>query len=179
MAAFTEQLPDALRLIIGSLRSGFSLAQAVEAVTSELPEPISGEFGRALGETRLGAEIEDALDRVGDRMNSRELRFVVVAIRVNREIGGNLAEVLTTTVGTMSERAMLHRQVRALSAEGRLSAYVLIALPILVLLYMAAFRGVYLAPLVTTPLGWLVSLFGVAELALGIFWMIKVVKVEV
>jgi tight adherence protein B len=177
--AFAEQLPDALQLIIGSLRSGFSLTQSVDAMTKELGDPLSTEFGRALGETRLGVDIEDALNRVAVRMNSRDLGFTVVAIRVQREIGGNLAEVLATTVATMRERAMLHRQVRALSAEGRISAYVLIALPITVLLYMIAVRGSYLTPLFSSPIGLILAVFGVFELALGTFWMLKVVKVEV
>ncbi|NUT37958.1 MAG: VWA domain-containing protein [Hamadaea sp.] len=179
VSAFATTLPDALQLVIGSLRSGFSLTQSVDAMTKELGDPIATEFGRALGETRLGVDIEDALERVATRMRSKDLGFVVVAIRVQREIGGNLAEVLTTTVNTMRERMMLHRHVRALSAEGRLSAYVLIALPIVVLGYMALVRGEYLVPLVSTPIGWLLSLVGVVQLVLGTLWMLKVVKVEV
>jgi tight adherence protein B len=176
---FEEQLPEALQLIIGSLRSGFSLSQSIEAMTHEMEEPLASEFGRALGETRLGADIEDALDRVAKRMNSRDLTFAVIAIRVQRQVGGNLIDVLATTVATMRERAMLHRQVKALSAEGRLSAYVLIGLPISVLFYMLWVRGEYMLPLVTTPIGIGMTIFGVAEMALGIWWMLKVVKVEV
>lgn len=179
LAAFDAQLPDALQLVIGSLRSGFSLTQSVDAMLREIGDPISTEFGRALGETRLGVDIEDALDRVATRMKSKDLAFVVVAIRVQREIGGNLAEVLNTTVATMRERAMLQRHVRALSAEGRLSAYVLIALPIGILAYMLFIRAGYLASLVQSPLGWLLAGFGVIELIVGTFWMLKVVKVEV
>jgi len=177
--AFTNQLPDAVQLVIGSLRSGFSLTQSIDAMLRELGDPISTEFGRALGETRLGIDIEDALDRVAVRMKSKDLAFVVVAIRVQREIGGNLAEVLATTVATMRERAMLHRQVQALSAEGRLSAYVLIALPIGVLGYMLLVRAEYLAPLLDTPVGILMIVVGTLELIVGTFWMLKVVKVEV
>jgi tight adherence protein B len=178
-AKFEEQLPEALQLIIGSLRSGFSLAQSVDATTREMEEPLGAEFGRAVGETRLGADIEDALDRVAVRMKSRDLAFAIIAMRVQRHVGGNLTDVLTTTVNTMRERAMLHRQVRALSAEGRLSAYILIALPIVVLLYMLVIRGAYMVPLVTTPIGIGMALFGAVELGLGIWWMLKVVKVEV
>lgn len=178
-ARFEEQLPDALQLVIGSLRSGFSLTQSVDAMTHEMEDPLAAEFGRAVGETRLGADIEDALDRVAARMKSRDLTFAIIAMRVQRQVGGNLTDVLATTVATMRERAMLHRQVRALSAEGRLSAYILIALPVCVLLYMLAIRGAYLAPLVSTPMGIAMTIFGVLELGLGIWWMFKVVKVEV
>jgi len=176
---FADQLPDALQLVIGSLRSGFSLTQSVDAMTRELGDPIQTEFGRALGETRLGVDIEDALDRVAKRMRNRDLAFVVVAIRVQREIGGNLAEVLATTVHTMRERATLHRQVRALSAEGRLSAYVLIALPIVMLGYMILVRGTYLLPLIQTPTGLVLATIGAVELILGTVWMLQAVKVEV
>lgn len=178
-AAFEEQLPEALQLIIGSLRSGFSLTQSVDAMTREMEDPLASEFGRAVGETRLGADIEDALDRVAVRMKSRDLSFAIIAMRVQRQVGGNLTDVLTTTVATMRERAMLHRQVRALSAEGRLSAYVLIGLPIAVLLYMLWIRGEYMVPLVSTPIGLVMTIFGTIEMGLGIWWMLKVVKVEV
>jgi len=177
--AFADQLPDALQLVVGSLRSGFSLTQSVDAMTRELGDPIQTEFGRALGETRLGVDIEDALDRVAVRMKNKDLAFVVVAIRVQREIGGNLAEVLTTTVNTMRERATLQRQVRALSAEGRLSAYILIALPFGVLGYMLMTKGNYLLPLIQSTTGLAMAAFGIVEVIVGTFWMLKVVKVEV
>ncbi|NUO60570.1 MAG: VWA domain-containing protein [Hamadaea sp.] len=179
LSAFVSQLPDALQLVIGSLRSGFSLTQSLDAMLREMGDPISTEFGRALGETRLGANIEDALDRVAARMKSKDLAFVVVAIRVQREIGGNLAQVLATTVGTMRERAMLHRQVQALSAEGRLSAYVLIALPVAVLGYLIVVRAQYLTPLIASPVGLVLIFIGLVELIVGTIWMLKVVKVEV
>ncbi|MEV6965466.1 VWA domain-containing protein [Hamadaea sp. NPDC051192] len=177
--AFAAGLPDALQLVIGSLRSGFSLAQAVEAMTHEIGGSMQAEFGRALGEVRLGAEIEDALERVAQRMHNKDLAFAVVAVKVQREVGGNLAEVLTTTVNTMRERATLQRQVKALSAEGRLSAYVLIGLPFAVLLYMLAVKGSYLLPLVETPMGIAMSVGGAVLLGIGIAWLLKVVKVEV
>ena len=115
-AAFGEQLPDVLQLIAGSLQSGFSLPQAVDAVVREGSQPAASEFSRALVEARLGADLEDALNRVADRMDSDDLRWTVMAIRIQREIGGNLAEVLRTTVGTIRERAYLRRQVQLRSA---------------------------------------------------------------
>src|SRR5215469_142156 len=130
-AAFGEQLPDVLQLIAGSLQSGFSLPQAVDAVVREGTQPSTGEFARALGEARIGADLADALDGVGARMDSQDMRWSVMAIRIQRSVGGNLAEVLRNTIATMRERAFLRRHVKALSAEGRLSAYILVALPIL------------------------------------------------
>jgi tight adherence protein B len=177
--AFAGLLPDALQLIIGSLRSGFSLPQAIDAMVSELPDPITSEFGRALGEVRLGVSLEDALERVARRMKNNDLAWAVVAIRVQQDVGGNLAEVLTTTVKTIREREALHRHVRALSADGRLSAWILIALPLLAGVFMFTFRGEYARSLYTEPVGIVMLLVGIVLLVIGTFWMSRVVKVEV
>lgn len=179
VAAFRELLPDALQLIVGSLRSGFSLTQAVDAMARELPDPIASEFGRAMGETRLGVDIEDAMDRVATRMRSKELAWAVVAIRVQREVGGNLAEVLTTTVESMREREALQREVRSLSAEGRLSAWVLLALPVGVGAFMLLVRAEYVRPLYTEPLGIVMSIVGILLVLVGGFWLSRLVKIEV
>lgn len=177
--AFADLFPDALQLVIGSLRSGFSLSQAVDAMVREFPDPISSEFGRALGEARLGGQLEDALERVARRMENPDLGWAVVAIRVQQQVGGNLAEVLGTTVKTIRERNALRRQVRALSAEGRLSAWVLVALPIIAGFFMFTFRGEYARPLYTHPLGLAMLVIGILLLVVGAFWMSRVIRVEV
>jgi tight adherence protein B len=177
--AFGEQLPDALQLVIGSLRSGFGLPQAMEGLVRESPEPVAPEFGRALAEYRLGGDISDALDRVVERTKSEDLSWAVMAIRIQREVGGNLAEVLQTTVDTMRERARLRRQVKALSAEGRLSAIILIALPVLLLTWMLFFRADYLRPLFTEPIGVVFLILGGGLLAVGVVWMLRLVRVDV
>jgi tight adherence protein B len=177
--AFAAQLPDALQLIVGSLRTGFSLTQAIEAMIRELPDPLSTEFARAMGETRLGVPLEDALDRVAQRMACTDLSWAVVAVRVQREVGGNLAEVLETTVATMRERDSLRRHVRALSAEGRLSAYVLVAMPFALAAFMFFLRREYLRPLYTHPLGILMLAAGGFLVLAGSFWMSRMVKIKV
>lgn len=178
-AAFLEAMPDSLQLLAGSLSSGFSLTQAVDAVAREGAEPLAGEFGRAVAESRLGVPIEDALESIADRMDSEDFRWVVMAVRVQREVGGNLAEVLGTVAQTMRDRASLRRQVRALSAEGRLSAYVLIGLPVGMTAYLFFFRRAYLEPLYTNVLGILMIIGALVLLVIGSFWMKKVVTVEV
>ena len=142
--AFEAQLPDALQLLAGALRTGFGLNQAIGTVVREGIDPVSTEFGRALQEVRLGANLEDALDGVADRMQSYDMQLVVMAIRTAREVGGNLAEVLQTTVATMRERVQLRGQVRTLTAEGRFSAKVLVALPLLMAGYLLVFKRDYL-----------------------------------
>jgi Flp pilus assembly protein TadB len=175
---FAEQLPDALQLVVGSLRSGFSLPQALDTLVRESPEPVASDFGRALAEHRLGADLSDALERVAHRTRSEDLGWAVMATRIQREVGGNLAEVLQTTVDTMRERARLRRHVRALSAEGRLSAIVLIGLPIALALFMFVYRADYLHPLVTDPLGVTLLVGGSLLLVVGIFWMLRIIRVE-
>lgn len=178
-AAFSEQLPDVLQLIAGSLQSGFSLPQALDTVVREDSQPAAGEFSRALAEARIGADLEDALSRVAERMDSIDLRWTVMAIRIQREVGGNLVEVLRTTVGTMRERAYIRRQVRALSAEGRLSAYIVVALPVLVGTWFFYSSPAYMRPLYTTSMGVLMFGGAVAGVVLGALWMRKLIKLEV
>jgi len=176
---FADQLPDGLQLVIGSLRSGFSLPQALDALVRESPEPLASEFGRAVGEYRLGGDLADALERVAGRTKNPDLGWAIIAIRIQREVGGNLAEVLQTAVETMRERGRLRRHVRSLSAEGRLSGYILIALPVVLGLFMFLTRRDYLRPLYTQPLGIMMLLTGGVLLIGGILWMLRVVKVEV
>jgi tight adherence protein B len=176
--AFADQLPEALQLIAGSLQSGFSLPQALDAVVRDDTQPLAGEFGRALAEVRLGGELEDALERVADRMGSVDLRWSVMAIRIQRSVGGNLVEVLRNTVALMRDRSSIRRHARALSAEGRLSAYVLIGLPILIGSWLFLTSGSYMHPLISTPIGLAMLVVGSLLMVAGTFWMRTVIKVE-
>ena len=178
-AAFDEQLPNVLNLIAGSIQSGFSLAQAMDAVVRENAQPASGEFGRVIAENRLGVDLTDALDAVAQRMESADLRWVVMTVRIQRETGGNLAEVLRNTVATMRERGFLRRQVRTLSAEGRLSAYVLIALPILIGAWMFYANPTYMSLLYTTLYGLVMLVGSIVLVFVGAFWMRNLIKLEV
>jgi Flp pilus assembly protein TadB len=176
--AFAEQLPDLLQLLASSLQSGFSLPQALDAVVRETAQPAAGEFARALAESRLGGDLEDCLETIADRMGSDDLRWTVMAIRIQRGIGGNLAEVLTTTVNTIRERGYLRRQVHALSTEGRLSAYILIALPVVIGAFLFLTRPTYMRPLYTTHMGELMLAGAVVLLVLGTVIMRQMIKLE-
>jgi tight adherence protein B len=177
--AFIDQMPDTLQLIAGSLRSGFALNQAIVGIVREGTEPTASEFSRALTETRLGAQLEDAMDAVATRMQCVDLHWVVMAIRISREVGGNLAEVLQNTVGTMRDRAQLRGQVKVLSAEGRISARILIGLPFMMAAYLLVFKKGYLNPLVHTGVGIALLSAGSLLLVLGAIWVRKLVKIEV
>jgi tight adherence protein B len=177
--AFNAMLPDALQLMAGALEAGLSLPQATDTIVREGMEPISSEFKRALVETRLGVDLEDALDGVAERLESEDLGWVVMAIRIQRPIGGNLAELLGTVAATMREREYMRRQVAALAAEGKLSAWVLGGLPPAFLLYLLVANRDYVLPLFTTAIGLMMLGGAGALLTVGAFWMSKLVKVEV
>jgi tight adherence protein B len=177
--AFGMGLADTLQLMSGSLSAGLSLAQSIDTIVREGAEPISSEFRRVVIETRLGVTLEDSLEGVAERMSSRDFEWVVMAIRIQREVGGNLAELLLTVAATLREREYLRRHVRALSAEGRLSCYVLGGLPPGFLLYLTLSKPDYVHPLYTTPIGWILLTGTIVLLFVGMFWMTKVSKVDV
>jgi Flp pilus assembly protein TadB len=178
-ASFSDQLPDILQLIASTLQAGFSLPQALDAVVREQGQPAAGEFSRAVAEARLGARLEDGLDAVATRMESDDLHWTVMAIRIQQGVGGNLAEVLLTIATTIRERAAMRRQVRALSAEGRLSAYILVALPIIVATWLFITSGPYMRPLYTTTMGEILLGLAVALVVIGALVMRKMIKVRV
>ncbi|WP_338748796.1 type II secretion system F family protein [Janibacter alittae] len=177
--AFERVLPDSLVLVATSLKSGFGLMQSLDAVAQDSAPPVDKEFSRALAETRIGTDIADALERMAERMGSEAMAMAVMAIRIQREVGGNLAETLETTAHTLREREVLFRQVKALSAEGRLSAYILIALPFALFFYMLLVNFEYIQLLWTTALGLLMSVGAIVGIVIGIIWMRNVVKIEV
>lgn len=179
LKAFSQGLADTLQLMSGSLSAGLSLGQSIDTIVREGADPISSEFRRVVVESRLGVTLEDSLEGVGERMESRDFAWVVMAIRIQREVGGNLAELLLTVAATLREREYLRRHVRALSAEGRLSAYILGGLPPVFLVYLTLTKPDYVQPLYTTPIGWLLCLVMAVLLTVGVFWMSKVAKVDV
>lgn len=177
--AFEDKLPDTLQMTAASLSAGYSLAQALDGVVKEGSEPMATEIGRALAASRLGVPVESTLQDVADRMGSKDFAWVVMAIRVQREVGGNLAGVLTTVSATMRERAGMRRHVQALSAEGRLSAYILLALPVFLAGYMFFANRTYIEPLYTTTIGFVMIAAALLLMTVGSFVMNRMVKVEV
>jgi tight adherence protein B len=179
LSKFNAQLADTLQLISGGLSAGLSFAQSIDTVVRQGSEPMTTEFKRALVEARLGVDIEDALDSIAERMQSNDFRWVVIAVRIQREVGGNLAEVLTQVAATIREREYLHRQVRSLSAEGKMSAWILGLLPVVVFLFLMMTNPEYFTPMFTNLLG--LAMIGAAlfMMAIAVFWMRKLVRMEV
>jgi tight adherence protein B len=176
---FERQLPGILMLVSTSLKSGFGLPQALDGVAKDTAEPAAKEFSRALAETRIGTDITEAVEKMGDRMGSVSMRWAVMSIRIQRDVGGNLADTLRTTANTLRERESLQRQVSALSAEGRLSAYILIAMPIFLFFYMMRVNYDYVSLLWTDQIGVLMAIGGIVMMLIGVVWMQKIVKIEV
>jgi len=175
---FESQLPDVLTLVASSLSTGFSLLQALDAVARDADEPSAKEFSRALAETRIGADLTESLDHLADRMDSKNMRWTGMAIEIQRQVGGDLAETLRNTAATLRDRQALSRHVKALAAEGKLSAYILIAMPIGIFFYMMFANKPYVELLWTTMIGIGMLVGAVISLLFGVFWMSKVVKVE-
>lgn len=176
---FESQMPDILMLVASSLSTGFSLMQALDACATDAAEPAAKEFSRVMAETRIGVDVEDALDRLAVRMDSDNMAWTAMAIRIQRSVGGNLAETLRQTAATLRERESLRRTVAALSAEGKLSAYVLIALPIGIFLYELQVNREYIELLWTRPIGLAMLVGATISMAIGVAWMNNVVKVKV
>ncbi len=148
-----EQLPDVLTIMASSLRAGHSFMQSLDAVAKEIAQPAATEFQRVVSEIRLGRPADDALEALAERVGSPDFRWAVLAVNIQREVGGNLAEILDNVADTLRERAQMRRQVRVLTAEGRLSAWVLTALPLTIAVYMFITNPEYIGLLVTAKLG--------------------------
>lgn len=176
---FEEQLPDTLTLLSTSLRAGYSLLQAVEAVAQEAPDPTAREFGRAIAEARLGRPVVDAMRGIAIRTQSQDFSWAVMAIEIQREVGGNLSEVLQTVADTMRARNQLKGEIRALTAEGRISAIVLGALPFAMALFLWTTNPDYLRPLFENTFGVVSVIVGLVLMVAGIFWLRKIVDIEV
>ncbi|MBV8980505.1 MAG: VWA domain-containing protein [Acidimicrobiia bacterium] len=176
---FQAQLPDMLQLIAGSLRAGYSLLQGVEAVAQEVSEPMGGELRRVLAEARLGRTLEESLDDMAERLASRDFAWAVMAIRIQREVGGNLAELLSTVAETMIARERLRREVRALTAEGRISAIIVGLLPIGLGIVMYSMNREYMNVLLHDGFGQTLLIGAILMAGVGFWWMKKTIEIDI
>jgi len=179
LKAFEAQLPDTLNLLAGSLRAGYSFLQGLEAVVRETTGPMGRELRRVLAEARLGRPLEDALGDVAVRMESRDFDWSVLAIRIQREVGGNLAELLQTVAETMTQRSRLRGEVKALTAEGRISGIIMGLLPVGLGLFMFTASPSYINDLFSSMAGWAMVIGSAVMAAAGFAWIQKIIKIEV
>jgi tight adherence protein B len=173
---FESQLPDTLVAVAASLRAGHSFAQAMSTIVKDGGEPAAKEFGRVEAETRLGRSTDDALQAMADRLASRNFEFVVLAVNIQRQVGGSLAEILDMVADTVREREQFSRKVKALTAMGRASAYVLVGMPFFIGAALAAINWTYLSPLFTTSAGHIMLMVGFVMIGIGTLILRKLVN---
>lgn len=175
---FAAQLPDVLKLTSSSLRAGFSLLQGLDSVARQMRDPSKTELQRVLAEARLGRPLEEALEAAAARIRNRDFTESVVAVRIQQESGGNLAALFDTLAETMVQRVRMRREVRTLTAEGRLSAYILGIMPIGLGLFIFAVNRSYIMVLFHTFGGKVLLIGGMVLEVVGFFWMYKTVKID-
>ena len=177
--ALGDQLPDVLMILASSMRAGHSFLQALDAASREIGDPAGTEFARVVTEIRLGRPATEAMTALGERIGTEEYKWTVLAVNIQTEVGGNLAEILDTLAETVRERATLRRQIRVLSAEGRLSMKVFIALPPLLVLFLVRTNPEYMRLLWTTTAGWIMIGASVLLMVIGVLLARKIVKIDV
>ena len=187
LRAFDDQLSDTLNLWVNALRSGYSVLQSMEAIATELPPPVSVEFERVVQEVRLGLGVPQALYNMLRRVPSDDLDLVITAVNIQREVGGNLAEVLDTISFTIRERVRIKGEIRTLTAQGRLSGYIISLLPIGLALVLMLINPQYMSQLFAdlppyifgVPCGWLVVGVALLMMLVGFLIIQKIVDIEV
>jgi tight adherence protein B len=177
-AKFDEQLPDTLQMLTGSMRAGHSLLRAIDASAKESDAPMSEELSRIVNETRIGRELGESMTDVSERAASEDFGWITQAIEIHREVGGDLAEVLDHVGETIRDRNQIRRQVRALSAEGRMSALVLMALPIVLFIALLFINPLYSKTFTSTVPGYLMLGVSALMLTAGGFWLSRLVKAK-
>ena len=179
MKKFAAQLPEAMELVARALRAGHSLAAGLHVVADEMPDPIAKEFGRVYEEQNLGVSLEDALDHLCQRIPNLDLRFFVTSVNIQRQTGGDLAEILDRIGYVIRERFKILGQVKALTAEGRLSGIVLIAMPIGLFLMMLHMKPDYIKLLWTDEMGIQMSVGAIILMIIGSYAIKKIVDIKV
>lgn len=176
--ALELQIPAALSLIRNSLEAGMSFLQSLEIVAEEVDPPIGEEFGRVLHETNLGKDLDVALNNMIARVDSQELKLVVVAVLIQRQVGGNLGDIIDIILETIKDRIQIKGELRILTSQGRLSAIVITSLPIALGIIMYLINPDYMAPLVTTTIGQILLGIVASMMGLGIFIISKIIKID-
>jgi tight adherence protein B len=175
---FDAQLGDTLQLLTGGLRAGHSILRAIDAAAVEADSPTSEEMRRIITETSLGKDLQQSLNDTSDRMASEDFMWIAQAIQINREVGGDLAEVLDQVSGTIRERTEIKGHIKALAAEGKFSAYILMALPLGIVVMLSVANPEYIGVLYTEPLGWVMIGVSVVLMVVGGLWLRKIIDLK-
>ncbi|MET3920465.1 type II secretion system F family protein [Arthrobacter sp. UYEF20] len=173
---FDEQVPDTLQMLAGGLRAGHSLLRSVDAAAQESEAPMADELNRVVNETRIGRDLGESLNDVARRTDNEDFGSIARAIEIHREVGGDLAEVLDHVGETIRDRNQIRGQIRALSAEGRMSAIVLMGLPVVMFIGLTLFNPLYSKVFLTTVPGYLMVAAALVLLTVGGFWLSRLIK---
>ena len=179
LAKFQEQLPDAIDMLVSSMKAGYSFQAAMKFIGEEVPTPLGPEFGRFYEEQRLGMEVRTALLALQARVASTDLKMLVTAIIIQRETGGNLSEVLDKIATLMRERVALKGEIATLTAESKLSARILSALPFVVFLLVSLVNPGFIQPLLETRVGPYVLGGAAMSVGLGYWWMMRIADIDI
>ncbi len=179
LKAFNDQLGDSINLLVNSLRAGYSVMQAMEAIAEEMGPPISVEFGRVVQEVQFGLTLEQALAHMLRRITSDDLDMLVTAINVQREVGGNLAEVLDSISHTIRERVRIKGEMKSLTAQSRVSGYMVSLVPVVLAVFIYLINGEFMSLLFTHVCGWIMLGVAVLGIILGFVIINKMMQIDV
>jgi len=177
--AFEEFLPESIDLVGRALRAGHPLSAGFKMAADDGPEPVAGEFRRIFEEQRFGLPLQDSLLGMADRINLVDVRILVTAILIQREVGGNLAEILDNLAAVVRARFTIRRQVRVYTAQGRMTGYLLSALPLIIFAILYALNGKYMSILFTDPVGKILVGVALSMQLIGFIWIRKIIKIEI
>ncbi|BCW37391.1 secretion system protein [Arthrobacter sp. StoSoilA2] len=175
---FDDQLGDTLQLLSGGLRAGHSILRAIDAAATESVSPTSEEMRRVITETSLGRDLQASLNDTAERMRNEDFVWIAQAIQINREVGGNLADVLDQVNDTIRERSEIKGHIKSLAAEGKFSAYILMALPVGIVFMLMIVNPGYMNVMFTNPLGWVMIGGSVILMTIGGLWMRKIIDLK-
>jgi tight adherence protein B len=175
---FSEQLVDGLVMLSNGMRAGFTLQQAIELLVEESKPPISQEFALALRQYRLGMDLDEALLKVVERTKDRDLELAVTAVTITRQVGGNIAEIFDRIVAMIRDRKLLEGKTTALTAQGKLQALVVAAIPYVLGLVVAKINPAMMSLMWSTVPGWIALALVVILDTAGYFWVLKLTKIE-
>ena len=177
--AFEEMLPDAIDLVGRALRAGHPLSSGFKMAADDGPDPVAGEFRRVFEEQRFGMPLQDSLLGMADRINLVDVRILVTAILIQREVGGNLAEILDNLSTVVRARFTIRRQIKVYTAQGRMTGYLLSALPIILFLLLYTINAQYMSILFTDPVGKILVAVALTMQFVGFLWIRKIIKIEI
>jgi tight adherence protein B len=175
---FEKQLGESIVLISNNLRAGFTFQQAIESISKEMSEPIAGEFGHTMWEIKLGASMEEALERMAQRTDSYDLGLLVSAVFIQRKTGGNLADVLENISGTIKERLRIKGEIRSLTASGRISGLIIGMLPVFLTVVLMLVNPTYIMDFFMSTIGFVLMILAVIMEALGFLIIRKIIDIK-